>query len=462
MMAEPGNTPAVVIGRNARQPQAKPPATYTQEIYMNKREDLWNQIQTLITAQRAALTNCERRKIDPSTDADISRRMSEIQRLENEIRALDHASDLDRLERESNLSTMVGPPPLTLADGGGNGHEPRSIGNFRSVGDFMECVIRGRSDRLRDLPIRESRDLSTGVPSAGGVLVPPQYRAELLRVDPAIPTIRGLARVFPPDAAAPDAETNWPALDHGGDRGRLAGVTAGWVAEGGLKFETQPVFASIKLTPRELAAFTELTDKILRNSNVGQIVADLLRDALSDVQEAAFFNGDGAGKPLGIMQSPCRIQIPRTAPGGIAWADVTAMLGRLPTGSLRGRSTAWICASTSLPALLQLEDTAANALIKADSALRTGVPNTLYGLPIIYNERSPALGDVGDLILADLSYYLIADGSGPFLASDGGIVNFKTNRTLLKAFFNVDGQALLSEPLQLPNGQTVSPFVVLQ
>jgi HK97 family phage major capsid protein len=89
-------------------------------------------------------------------------------------------------------------------------------------------------------------------------------------------------------------------------------------------------------------------------------------------------------------------------------------------------------------------------------------PGTLMGIPVLINERSVALGTLGDIMLVDLSYYLIKDGSGPFVATSPH-VHFTTNRTVIKIFWNVDGQPWLSGPIPLEGtpANTVSPFIVL-
>ena len=91
-----------------------------------------------------------------------------------------------------------------------------------------------------------------------------------------------------------------------------------------------------------------------------------------------------------------------------------------------------------------------------------GMPPTLMGIPVLFHERSVALGTAGDLILADLSYYLIKEGSGPFVMASEHVY-FTSNRTVIKVFWNVDGAPWLSEPIPLEGSaaNTVSPFVVL-
>ena len=77
-----------------------------------------------------------------------------------------------------------------------------------------------------------------------------------------------------------------------------------------------------------------------------------------------------------------------------------------------------------------------------------GLPSTLFGFPIVFSDRLPTLGTKGDLILADLAYYVIKDGSGPFLAWSEHVY-WTANKSVVKIVWNVDGKAWLTEPLIL-------------
>jgi HK97 family phage major capsid protein len=92
-----------------------------------------------------------------------------------------------------------------------------------------------------------------------------------------------------------------------------------------------------------------------------------------------------------------------------------------------------------------------------------GLPPTLLGIPVMFNERSVALGTAGDVVLADLSQYLIKEGSGPYVAMSEHVY-FTTNKTVMKIFWNVDGQPWLDAPIPLEGStsNTVSPFIVLK
>jgi HK97 family phage major capsid protein len=77
-----------------------------------------------------------------------------------------------------------------------------------------------------------------------------------------------------------------------------------------------------------------------------------------------------------------------------------------------------------------------------------------------WNNRSVGLGSKGDIVLADWFYYVIKDGSGPFVAASEHVL-FRQNKTVVKIFWNVDGAPWLTAPIKEENGYEVSPFVGL-
>jgi HK97 family phage major capsid protein len=94
------------------------------------------------------------------------------------------------------------------------------------------------------------------------------------------------------------------------------------------------------------------------------------------------------------------------------------------------------------------------------SNARDGFAGQLLGYPVRWNNRSVAFGTKGDIVLADWFYYVIKDGSGPFVAASEHVL-FRQNKTVIKIFWNVDGAPWLTAPLKEENGYQVSPFVGL-
>lgn len=338
--------------------------------------------------------------------------------------------------------------------------------DFRNLGEFIHSVRFNPFDqRLRSLESRaDAQAMGGGLHDdtgdgaggpLGGFAVPEQFRSQLLEVAQQSAIIRPRATVIPA-GSPPDAEIFMPALDQTSQgRNRYGGVSVNWIEEAGSKPQTDFNLAQVSLSPYEVAGHIVATDKLLRNwSAADTVIRRLLGGAVTSAQETAFVTGNGSGKPTGFVGSSAAYTVNRDTASQIKYVDVAAMYARM----LMGGNPVWVASQSILPQLLNMVDGDGRLIFQP--GVREGVQPQLLGFPIIWNERSPALGTKGDLAFVDLQYYLIKDGSGPFIAASEH-VNFLTNQTVIKVFFNVDGKPWLSAPLPLENGYSVSPFVVL-
>lgn len=334
-------------------------------------------------------------------------------------------------------------------------HKAEDPREFKNLGEFIHSVRFNQSDpRLQDL--YAERQQSMGVGAEGGFAVPTQFRETLLSVSPQQAIFRPRCTIIPA-GSPPDSEVTMPALNQGAAENMYGGITVQWIGEGDTKPETDLRLKEIKLKPHEVAAHVITTDKLLRNWQAAQaVISNQLRLAIIAAEENAFYNGNGVARPLGVLQSPARIDYPRAVANQIAFADIVGMYARLRMSM----SPVWITSQTTIPQLAVIADAGNNNLWMPSAV--AGLPPTLMGIPVLFHERSVALGTAGDLILADLSYYLIKEGSGPFVQASEHVY-FTSNRTVIKVFWNVDGQPWLSEPIPLEGsaGNTVSPFIIL-
>ena len=86
---------------------------------------------------------------------------------------------------------------------------------------------------------------------------------------------------------------------------------------------------------------------------------------------------------------------------------------------------------------------------------------TLFGRPVVPLEQCSELGDVGDIILADLSQYLLIDKGGINAASSIH-VRFLYDEAVFRFVYRVDGQPVWNKPITPYKGSaTLSPFVAL-
>jgi len=232
-----------------------------------------------------------------------------------------------------------------------------------------------------------------------------------------------------------------------------------WIGEGAAKPETGGSLEEISLTPKEVAAHTVVTDKLLRNWEAANtFISGLLQGAIVSAEDFAFLRGNGVAKPMGVINAPGAIDIARTGAGAIGYLDTVNMLAALlPESQSRA---VYIANQTALPQLATMQDPNGNYIFIQGDATR-GIPATLNGIPVKFTGKTPVLGSRGDLMLIDFAYYLIKDGSGPFIAASEHVL-FRQNKTVIKVFWNVDGQGWVKTPLTLEDGVTrVSPYVVL-
>jgi HK97 family phage major capsid protein len=398
--------------------------------------------------EKPGLTADERTEVD-GLEARYDEQGAEIEREERRISRTEQLNGVAGKQIRGADDFRAPAAPET-----GKVTEFRDIGGDRGLGDFLYSVRFNPGDeRLASLHA-ERREQSMGEGDEGGFAVPVQVREGLLEVAQQGSIFRPGATVIPA-GSPPDAKIEMVALDQSGDTNMYGGVEVSWIGEGDPKPATDYKIRQVVLQPNEVAAHIVLTDKILRNWQAsGPLAGRLLRSAAVAAEDQAFYNGDGNGKPQGMVGASATIAINRANATTFAYADAVGMLSVLRMGG----SPVWVMSQSVLPQLLTMEDGDGRLLWQPNG--RDGAPGTLLGYPVLFNERSALLGAKGDVMLADRSYYLIKDGSGPFVATSPH-VHFTSNKTVIKMFWNVDGQPWLTAPIEQEGGYEVSPFVAL-
>ncbi|WP_280530095.1 phage major capsid protein [Paenibacillus barcinonensis] len=151
--------------------------------------------------------------------------------------------------------------------------------------------------------------------------------------------------------------------------------------------------------------------------------------------------GNGVGKPSGAMVSPASITVPRKTANLITYPDVVALIAQAKLGG----ALIWAASQSILPQLLTMKDEAGNLIFQPNVADK--MTGTLLGYPIRFKENAPILGATGDLVLGDMGYYLIKDGSGIFIqASEHPL--FKQNKQS-SSLWNVDGKPWVNGPFEM-------------
>jgi HK97 family phage major capsid protein len=417
-------------------------------------------LQALVAAAEA-----EGRDLTEQEEATYAAGLADVAKLKA---AQKRAADLAALAAESAASAK---PAAAAQIKPGSAALPRAAGDtqathFENVGEFLYAAVYNNDDpRLASLYAEQRTDSGP----KGGFAIPTVYRNEMFAISEQGSIIRPRATVLPRNTPAPDAKIELTALDQRVSTNATGNVYGGVVvtktAEGGPKPETDADLRLISLEPSELSAHIVTTDKLLRNwTAAGQFFASQLLAAKAGAEDYEFLRGNGIGGPLGILNTGAAYVVTRDTTSEFNRIDAVNMVSRILQ---RGGSPVWVLSRSAEASLLNMRNEITSpALGGGDGSLVyqpslvPGQPSTLLGYPVIWNERSPALAAAGGVALIDAKYYLIQDGSGPFVASSEH-VQFLNNKTVIKMHWNVDGQPWLTEPFQGEDAYEVSPFVVL-
>jgi len=369
-------------------------------------------------------------------------------------------------ERESSLKSIreFGEKPVNDPAKPADGGEVTPQGQFRNFGEFVQAIAYEYRNRKADPRLVQLRELSMDSTTKGGYLVPDAFVDTIKMVSLSDAVVRPRASVIPA-GAQPDQGVDMPALDQtaADGTGLYGGIEVEWITEGATKPEQDSAFKLIELDPKEVAGHIIVTDKLLRNAGaIESLLGNLFRGAITTAEEKEFLAGTNAAtRPTGIITHAGTIAVNRAIADRITYADIVNMFA----SSFGVGNYVWVAAKSALPQLMQMKDfeaadsDAPNLVFQPDA--RTGILGTMLGLPLVYTDLLPALGTKGDLMLANFGYYLIKDGYGVEIAASEHVY-FTTNKTVIKAFWNVDGKPWLTAPITLRDAATeVSPFVVL-
>jgi HK97 family phage major capsid protein len=302
---------------------------------------------------------------------------------------------------------------------------------------------------------------SSGV--TGGYIVPPEFYDKLLAIAAEENTFRQAAFVQPMASAT----LQFPYLDittaqSAGNSPFFGGVIANWTSEAQTRTETEPQFKMMELKAQELSGYSVSSNILLQDAAFGleKFLTVLFGKAVAWYEEYAFLQGNGVGKPLGVLNCPAAVSVTRNTASHIKFPDVAAMLANLLPASY-GRAH-WYVNPTGVTDLIQLQDGANRAVfISIDQGAVKPPIWKLLGMPVHITEKVPPLGTNGVLMLIDPSLYVIGDRQMLEISASEH-VNFLKNQMTWRFVQRIDGRPWLENSITLQDHTTtVSPFVYL-
>ncbi len=328
---------------------------------------------------------------------------------------------------------------------------------FKSFGEFLRTSKYSPSDaRLKAL--------GEGTDSAGGFLVPEEFKATLLARSLERSIVRPYATVIP---VTRDTLSLPKVVDTSHASHLFGGIIAYWLEEAGTKTATDPKFGQVKLIPKKLTGYTYASDELLDDSAIAleALLTQQFGAAIGWYEDLAFLRGSGVGQPLGIFNSGAVLTPTRATATTVALADLANIMARMYPDSLYGPNTVWILSPAVLAQLIQMVATVITWMPigtgQGGGGAAQRIPATIMGMPFMVTEKVPTLGTTGDIGLYDLSYYLIGDRKDLRVDSSTH-VRFTNDETAWRFVERVDGQPWVDSAFTPYNGgATLSPFVQL-
>lgn len=330
---------------------------------------------------------------------------------------------------------------------------------FKSAGEFFMAVKQAAyspmSEDIRLRPLKAS-GMSESQPADGGYLVSSAIAGGILQN--MVETGSLLSRISLDNVGPNSNGMVYNAIDESTRASSLwGGVIPYWLSEGGSKTASAPKFRQIELKLKKVAALAYASDELLSDATALQSwLSREVPNALRYWVEEAIYNGDGVGKPLGIIAAPCLVSATRTDASNIDSADILRMYAR----RLGNGPYVWLINRDVTPELFALGSTYQSFFIPPGQ-WQSAPSGSLLGLPIIENEFSPTLGTLGDIVLADLSKYQAIQKGGIESASSIH-VKFTTDETAFRFVYRFDGAPMLNSALTPHKGSaTLSHFIAL-
>jgi HK97 family phage major capsid protein len=292
-----------------------------------------------------------------------------------------------------------------------------------------------------------SKLLSSAVDTAGGYLVPEEFRAVMLMYDAEETLVWSRATVWPMSGEKmmfpklmQNPDVNDASFDH------FSGVSFQWIEEGGEKPATEPNFGLVEMIVHELAGYTEITNTLLDDAIINFInyLTKLFRAAWYWYTDKCFFSGTGGKQPLGILNDPNIITVYRQTASNVNAQDIFNMEAAMP--AMFDSQAVWFLskkARANLRGQTVANDSKELVLQETYANIADGYQMNMLGRPaFLADGKIPALGSTGDIILAAWNWYYIGFRQD-FSMDSSTHYKFRQNRTALRCSGRLDGQAAM-------------------
>lgn len=437
-------------------------------------EALREQVATLTEQSQGIVAQADEEDRDLSDDEveEINGIGAQVDRLRKQISARETVA-----ASQASAGRRTLPEPQNNGDPASNGRrtvpaQPRANDprhGFTNFGAFAQAVRLARNPEAGEHEgVKKLLNAATtygneGIGADGGFAVPPEFRREIwqkvmgednlaTRCDRN--TTSSNTFVVPSDETTP-----WG----------TAGIRAYWDGEGDAINASKPQLSQKSVRLNRLTALVPVTEELLEDApGLESYIRSRAPMVMTAKMNTAIIAGTGVGQPLGILKSPALVSAAAEtsqAADTILYANIVQMWSRMYAPARR--NAVWLINQDIEPQLLAMafdpDATAGKVPVYLPANGAAGSPfATLMGRPVVPVEAASTLGDLGDIILADLTQYMIVT-KGQDIRTDVSIhLYFDQALTAFRFIWRVTGQPWWAAAIQPQNAvSTRSAFVTL-
>lgn len=392
--------------------------------------------------------------------------------------AIARAAELMELERSA--ATMEATTDEARPEGQRSNIQVLAPEKFKKLGQQMIAVrnyalSNGRNFDNRLAPLAAPQGASEGVGADGGFLIQQDFGELLLNQAYDTGAILSRCRQIPISSNS----IKIPIIDEASRAigSQYGGVIAYWESEAGTPTASKPKFGRLELSAKKLMGVMYATDELLADAAaLGTIAEQAFADVITFKLEDSIINGDGAGKPLGILNASALEVVTKetSQPANtVLQMNVSKMWAKMPP-RLRAEAV-WLAHSDVEPQLDSMvvpvknvagSDNVGGSVVGSavyapgGTFMNPGAPR-LKGAPVLFTEYNPALSTQGDLLLVNLKQYLTVQ-KGALEMAQSMHVAFLTAEECFRWVLRTDGQPAWKQSVTPAKGSNkISPFIAL-
>lgn len=387
-----------------------------------KRAKAWDAAKAFLDTKRGSdgLLSAEDTATYDKMEADVVALGKEVERLERQA-----AIDLELSRATSD--------PITNAPGKG---EKEKTG--RASDEYKKAfwnAMRTRGNEGLDPNVKNA--LQIGTDSEGGYLVPDEFERTLVEALEEENIFRTLANVI----TTSSGDRKIPVVASKG--------TASWIDEEGAIPESDDAFGQVSIGAYKLGTLIKVSEELL-NDSVFSLEAYISKEfarRIGNKEEEAFFTGDGAGKPTGILAATGGAQVGATTAGAAA-ITIEEMLDLFYSLGAPYRNRAvFVLNDGTVKAIRKLKD--GNGQYLWQPSLQASTPDTILNRPLYTSAYVPAIAaGAKTVVFGDFSYYWVADRQGRVFKRLNELFAV-TGQVGFVATQRVDGKLILPEAIKV-------------